>query len=768
MPTRFNIVRFAPNAPAGGGDAAPPIVVVFEGDFVWSAGLRPNINVAKSPYTEVAKLNGNFKQTGTLEFFFSSGPSDDGASPDVSIPGIMIVDAIPSLIGVPAGSEDSGSQVIEWAIHFADQRWGYTSPRGGRLRWGVVNPANIQPADPADVSGGNSPNGTFGNPLPIRELMGRCLSAMNVTNAAIDAVDDIDPPRNLQWHGNHAPTELEKLLNYCGAVFCPQFDGSVVITFPGTGDPPSPNGPVIGTFPLGDLDHRGEIVVFSSAPTAKISTLDIKGINSNTWEYVVQDIDKTWRTLGENPAILSGFDPVKLIQQNFAQLTKPGAPAASDGNNYAHQLKSQLYHCIRLNVAKYPPSLQPILHQRLESPSSPAGSPQTSAPAGAQIPTHPRVMAKIAVQPKTFDLPYNATTYQDCNAHLHANDAVLVCHARLGKMSGAPNSAGDFDALFAPLADGDLVARISQETLDAQLQPVYYEVGFQNDGQGGVIKLSDSDTLNAMDAPDVDTIFVARPDFQWLNVDGADVNKTDLDASAQALAPAYLADSSVQAQEIHVVGFAGDVHLSGVVSEIRFNQREVKTVICMNNWWRSTSIHLKTWRQKLAHGNGASGAGDDAADAYPQQPSQQTQRTQLGLSGSTQPNVPLATKTDEPPLEEFVGLIQSSAKDGSNFRWRYQVQQAVKSGLEWAGWTVATGAQSVTAYNFNEVKNGAAGTFGNGMQSSDFAGTLFQLVPLPNGTPVKCRRYIVQDGSGMVEWWFEDPSSASGGCGSDS
>ena len=301
----FNIVTFQPDGGngnatgsdgsgdgSGDGSSGGAIALLFENDFKWSCGLKPDVNVARASYLEMAKFGGNYAVTGTLNFYYTSNPgaaSDDDSdssdsgdenngsgTPDLSIANVRVIEVRPTKFGIPLGA--TSVQPIEWEIHFADWRYGFVAPRGGRLRWAVVNPSNVQPVDTNDPninSGGNAndlqyPNGSAANPIPCSQLIDACLDAMNrydITYAA--GVDDTDPPLDLQWHGTHAPTELEKLLDHVGAVFCPHFDGNATIELiSNTGpDPVIPDGQLIGSFPTGALDHRGTTVVFSSADT---------------------------------------------------------------------------------------------------------------------------------------------------------------------------------------------------------------------------------------------------------------------------------------------------------------------------------------------------------------------------------------------------------------------------------------------------------------------------------------------------------------------
>jgi len=52
---------------------------------------------------------------------------------------------------------------------------------------------------------------------------------------------------------------------------------------------------------------------------------------------------------------------------------------------------------------------------------------------------------------------------------------------------------------------------------------------------------------------------------------------------AKTLAAFYLADTRNQAREVHAVGFIGTTDLSDSMGEIKFNQRQVKTIFTLNS-----------------------------------------------------------------------------------------------------------------------------------------------------------------------------------------
>jgi hypothetical protein len=476
------------------------------------------------------------------------------------------------------------------------------------------------------------------------------------SNAAVNgSPDDFDPPMDLQWHGSHAPSELEKLLDICGLVYCLHLDGTDSIETIAQGTAPTiPAAQLIASADCGNLDFRGKTVVVSSLPSPVIVTETITGPNDNTWEFVVQDWDKVWRSIEAKPDCFEDNDPVDLIQKQFSQLSTPNKT-----------LESQLYHCIRLNTAKYPPALTPILAQRFDTTGGgdedETGDSDLSDNASAdQPPTvgKPQILANVAVLPKDISkMPENGTMV-DCNVQLKSEGTILTSDVRLGKMSGSPKTRDDYDALFTELVDGDLSVRISHEKLDANFQPVYYVAVFTGDGSGGITQSSSGDGGSDEDhlkAPDASTLFVPRPDFLLFEIDGSAWNQSSLDTRAKTLAGDFLIDASAQTTMTRAAGFVPS-DLSGLVSKIEITQRRPQTTFYLNHWWRPSHRHFRNWHSRLRkmHGTGS--------ESYPQQHQQHPKRTALGMSGATQPNIPHGSPADQP--ENYQVCLGKVSQDG--------------------------------------------------------------------------------------------------------
>ncbi len=90
----------------------------------------------------------------------------------------------------------------------------------------------------------------------------------------------------------------------------------------------------------------------------------------------------------------------------------------------------------------------------------------------------------------------------------------------------------------------------------------------------------------------------------------------------------------------------------------------------------------------------------------------------------------------------FVVRITAATQDGSNKRWKYEATEVDKTTAGYGGWTDLSGGRTATGatngiylYNLIEDQNGATGTYGNGVASTNLTGT-FALQKIPTGTRV--------------------------------
>ncbi len=157
---------------------------------------------------------------------------------------------------------------LEWDLTLEDGRWRLMGNRGGLLMQGVLNPTL---PDGSIVPGLKKTNS---------ELIEMCLSAMPLTwregvlgAAVIAKMDAIEPPAEIIWRGAHAPTELQRLLEWTRCAFCYNQGGtySIHILIDPPDVPDSPYITEVGKLPsqvhtIAPADHEGKCII-ASCPT---------------------------------------------------------------------------------------------------------------------------------------------------------------------------------------------------------------------------------------------------------------------------------------------------------------------------------------------------------------------------------------------------------------------------------------------------------------------------------------------------------------------
>ena len=107
--------------------------------------------------------------------------------------------------------------------------------------------------------------------------------------------------------------------------------------------------------------------------------------------------------------------------------------------------------------------------------------------------------------------------------------------------------------------------------------------------------------------------------------------------------------------------------------------------------------------------------------------------------------------------------IVSATQDSTNIRWTWTAKKSVKATPGYGGWadSVADTAD-YTLYNGIDNPNGATGTYGSGLVSTNLTGT-FQHVPLAAGAIVHAIAVTVAS-DGSSEWWIDRVLMVDGGC----
>lgn len=166
-------------------------------------------------------------------------------------------------------TEDNAAQrPLEWDLTLEDGRWRLMGDRGGLLLHGLLNPTL---PDGLIVPGLKKTNS---------ELVTLCLAALPLTHregvlsaGVIAKMDAIEPPVELVWRGAHAPTELQRLLEWTRCCFA--FNQGGTYSIHTLVDPPNapsdPYIPEVAPLPstvhtIAPAEHEAKCII-ASCPT---------------------------------------------------------------------------------------------------------------------------------------------------------------------------------------------------------------------------------------------------------------------------------------------------------------------------------------------------------------------------------------------------------------------------------------------------------------------------------------------------------------------
>lgn len=113
------------------------------------------------------------------------------------------------------------------------------------------------------------------------------------------------------------------------------------------------------------------------------------------------------------------------------------------------------------------------------------------------------------------------------------------------------------------------------------------------------------------------------------------------------------------------------------------------------------------------------------------------------------------------PGAGFWAKVDSSSQDGTNKRWAYTFTEVEKTSAGYGGWAVKSGGRTGTAYNSIEDQNGATGTWGNGVASTNLTGTI-TIKAAPNSTRIWLVPVALT--TGAIEYWFSYENGVDGAC----
>ncbi len=664
---KFSRVVFQP----AGSDVLYDLSVGAAG-WILRAGVEPTLNSGLVSAADFQAIGA--ARTGAVAFYHNVAPGAGG--PDVVMRNVTIVNAVPEVWGLDeagAAAVRAGTAKLHerrrgmvMRLHFADFRHRFVAPRGGMVTRGTLNAKG----GPAQYSNG--------------ELIQICLEAMGFTAGQylIDKrVNDVPPPRDLHWLANHAPTELAKVLDQCGAVFCPQSDGRVRIDLVGRGPEPAVSEELlIGRTPLPDFDRRGRTVVMTTGVAGVIKSKTMIGPTSGaaagTWEFVAQDFVlvpgtkdgfhkdedgiermylgqryEAWRPLVEL-SYLNGKTPIEHVRNDFADIE------GSDRDN----ARRQFYRYLRLS-----PMAQGLIPLRKLYGGKDG------------IFSDVRIRARAARQDGERRLWSNVDEHVEVFAGLMKHfkepaepgkpvlpSVIIEVPDRLLRVD-TPNAV-DLDASAEELRFGDLEVTVSyyevvrdgngKAVLDSKgnQYPQTFNLGFTNEA-GEVRELTESELAAALTDPE--TLIIHRPDQALVDFEGNASNRGELVAEFTRRAPRYMRTDDDPPVHVLAVGFV-KCELSGRVAEVVYSQDGVSTTCQVNTWFLPAgTIRLDDWKRLF-----------DAGGAFPGQATHTAERIANGAPESRQPVVPLGS-TFAPQAKAAAGPFpaQLTASGGGVYAW---------------------------------------------------------------------------------------------------
>jgi hypothetical protein len=380
----------------------------------------------------------------------------------------------------------------------------------------------------------------------------------------------------VQWRGNHAPTELAKILDDLGWALIVRQDGRAADREDRRRDFETPsNTPVVpGGMTIPNVERRAKTVVFTSAPLPAANTVTITGLGADAWRLVAQDKDGRWKTL-DKLKLLNGKGAADVVRNRFVDVDE----------EFREQARQQLYRYVSLNPAKYP-AVRFFRELHVD------GEPRRGMEFKAAIPvdqgngTFAPAQTLARLTPRVLIAP----TYSGDGG---SSVSIVGFRERVGTTDGA---SADIEADFKELASQDFEGRITieafvQEAADKPPRPKYAFVGFTPDST-----LSADAARAALSSPD--TVCVRVPDLLLLQEDGSDTNYDELVQRCAAMAGRYLANSG-SGPRLHVFAGFAKVNLSGRVSEIRISQSPPLTKVKELTWWLPQSDYARRVKEIL-------------------------------------------------------------------------------------------------------------------------------------------------------------------------
>ena len=642
-PLTFAHARLTYRAPSPvPGESYVRLNLTPEGPWRVGGGMNPDVNAARVPYAEFDKLGGLVQGLqGVIELWWAADP-DSGDAPDVELYGQWLVDASIASVGVLAGEESP--RAIEYRLAFADFRHAFVPPRGGRLMSGPVNP------DPA-------PPGT--TPLQNSELAAACLDAMGAGGGAPGSLDAVAPVRKLSWECSHAPTELARILDYCGHVYCPHSQGLGYVARRGVGSLPDiPPGRLMTDVAVPLADRRAQVVVFTSAPVPVTLTYDEDADPPPAWEFVAQDREGKWQRLAD---LADLGEPQRAVIADFA-----GVP-----DEDRERWRGQVYRCIRLDPQRFNPDKVRVLRQAFLADGKTDAIHLKAGVIGVATEVLPQVWRNVSRR-------LDASSVDEHN--------VLTMGELVGRHAIFAPQGTAFPKSFQAIPDEELLVTFSVEHYDKDTgKRDFYAAAFST-SQGAVSDLSPAESQSRLAGYRPDTAIYPVQGLRLIRVNGADANAGELADRCRTVARDMAADAAAVRRVVRVQGFIG-VEIDGLVSGFSYDVRSGVTEIETNGWTSPAGPASGFERFGAAGGGGGAGGGAGSAGGgrspaggpgFAPGPPARPQDVADGTASVAGPTTFLShpKPTPKPPEMFFVRVAKTGGGDGSKAAaatWTYDL-----------------------------------------------------------------------------------------------
>lgn len=649
-------------------------------------------------------------------------------------------------------TDDNGDRrPLTWMLTLEDGRRRLQGRKGGMLFHGVLNRLR--------------PNGTIIDRVENSALVQHCIDAIKTLTyregpslpaGLVTSLDAFDPPVELIWQGAHAPTELQRLLEWTRHAFAFNQDGTYSIhrlkdpgetlVSPSLSEAKLPG----GSIKLGD--EAPSKCIIASCPTRNLierkRTLDtprpLQWVGVETDGAVLPLEDLSWWPAGKTP--------IQVVAANYKDVAK----------KYQSLARSSIFKMLQLHDDDLNEGWT-LVARLLDE--------QTDA-LERGIPLAVRLKAKAALQDEEGTWIQQTDLVPIPNVSIDLERAVVKSGQILVDIDAAEKPHNLVGA--AALGTGDLELTFSHHP-NAGDHTDYYMAVFEWDtGAEAVVQVTGATAVS--DALAEGVPIYTFPDLQ-LNyreqahpsIDVDPVNDATLNAIALKYAGSIISTGSPELR-IEQYPKLHSVDCDGSVSAVLWDGNALATTLRLGNFFQLTSEYVQRISLHRLESGGAIGApksgggsGGGVSRGTQAPPSSGSQGPSTGRRESTGLAVPPMPQA--PPVLRMPFWARITAVTGpTDNKWTYDFTQVRKTDAGYGGAAWSEGSFTGTALHLTELTNTAVGTamLGIGITNDELDDTAnsgacaLDLRPVPEGSIVLVWSVPVYkaDGSVVIEYWF--------------